>query len=112
VENYPRDSKEALRLIRNHAGCPPFTETGWRCLLEGNYVDLDHVSRELFGHGIASLGDWITVWMAFQRAVNFAKITKELVIRGILEVNGTNFFQPAPPPPLCTKFYSRHPLDT
>jgi hypothetical protein len=77
VENYSRDSKEALRLIRNHAGCPPFTETGWRCLLEGNYVDLDHVSCELFGHGIASLSNWITIWMAFQRAVNFAFINRE-----------------------------------
>jgi hypothetical protein len=72
TENYSRDPKEALRLIRGIAGSPEFTESGWKSLLEGNYVDFDQVSKELYGRGVSTHGDWITVWMSFQRAVNFA----------------------------------------
>ncbi|KAJ6619038.1 hypothetical protein B0H10DRAFT_1794203, partial [Mycena sp. CBHHK59/15] len=72
IENYSRDTKEVLRLIRSHAGCPPFTETGWKNLLEGNYVDLDQMSDELYKHKITNQGEWTTAWLAFEHCVNFA----------------------------------------
>ncbi|KAJ7220129.1 hypothetical protein GGX14DRAFT_315238, partial [Mycena pura] len=77
IENYSRDPKEALRLIRTHAGCPEFTETGWKCILEGKYVDFDLLSTELHARGVTSNGDWVTIWMSYQSAVNFAFQNRE-----------------------------------
>ncbi|KAJ6468718.1 hypothetical protein DFH09DRAFT_857584, partial [Mycena vulgaris] len=73
IENYTRDSKEALRLIRSHAGCPSFTENGWKDVLEGNYVDFDEVAQELLDFKqVANQGQWVDAWGRFKRCVNFA----------------------------------------
>ncbi|KAJ7882131.1 hypothetical protein B0H13DRAFT_1477992, partial [Mycena leptocephala] len=72
-ENYSHNPKEALRLIRGIAGSPEFTETGWKSLLEGNYVNFD----QLHGRGVTTHSNWITVWMSFQCTVNFAFENRE-----------------------------------
>ncbi|KAJ7509726.1 hypothetical protein B0H11DRAFT_1658636, partial [Mycena galericulata] len=73
IENYTHNTKEAMRLIRSHAGCPSFTETGWKDVLEGNYVDFDEVAQTLLDYKqIDSQGQWVDVWGKFKRCVSFA----------------------------------------
>ncbi|KAJ7263313.1 hypothetical protein C8J57DRAFT_1070455, partial [Mycena rebaudengoi] len=97
IENYSRDTKESYRLLRTHAGCPQFTESGWKNVLEGNYVDLDQVSQELFRQPITNQGEWTTAWLAFERSVKFAfqNRDKELTeyfqyIQGLFGLAGTS----------------------
>ncbi|KAJ7769631.1 hypothetical protein DFH07DRAFT_735923, partial [Mycena maculata] len=72
-ENYTRDTKEAIQLIRSHAGCPSFTETGWEDVLRGNYVEFDEVAHELLGYEqITNQGQWVDAWGKFRRCVVFA----------------------------------------
>ncbi|KAJ7675541.1 hypothetical protein B0H17DRAFT_1207580 [Mycena rosella] len=73
LENYTRDAKESLRLMRGHAGCPSFTETGWMDILAGSYVDFDDVARELLDFGqVTTQGQWVDVWGKYKRCINYA----------------------------------------
>ncbi|KAJ6612764.1 hypothetical protein B0H10DRAFT_1744269, partial [Mycena sp. CBHHK59/15] len=73
IENYSRDVKEATRIIRSHAGCPSFTEDGWKDVLEGNYVNFDEIARELLDlTRITTQGQWVDAWRKYRRCVVFA----------------------------------------
>ncbi|KAJ7081228.1 hypothetical protein C8R44DRAFT_895100 [Mycena epipterygia] len=72
IENYTRDIKETLRLIRSMAGCPVFTETGWKDVPAGNYVDFHEIAQTLLGNKqITTQGQWVDIWGKFKRCICF-----------------------------------------
>ncbi|KAJ7038118.1 hypothetical protein C8F04DRAFT_951271, partial [Mycena alexandri] len=96
-ENYSRDSKEMVRITRARAGCPRFTEAGWKSLLQGDYVDFDQVSQELYGNKVTNSDQWNQIWNDFSKCVNFVFTTRgpELdayseYIKGLFLQTGTN----------------------
>ncbi|KAK7023975.1 hypothetical protein R3P38DRAFT_3194548 [Favolaschia claudopus] len=72
LENYSRDPKEVLRLTQTRAGCPQFTEAGWKSLLAGEYVDFDAVAQEIFGYRVDNSDRWHQIWHLYAKCVAFA----------------------------------------
>ncbi|KAJ7603712.1 hypothetical protein FB45DRAFT_1071116 [Roridomyces roridus] len=71
IENYSRDPKEMVRITRARLGCPRFTEVGWRCIVQGEYVDFDAVSLDFYGHAVTTSVHWNQVWDDFEKAMLF-----------------------------------------
>ncbi|KAJ7440694.1 hypothetical protein B0H11DRAFT_1959991 [Mycena galericulata] len=60
-----------VRLTRSRPGCPRFTEAGWKCILEGNYVDLDQVSQDLYGRKVTNSDLWHQIWNDYAKCIKF-----------------------------------------
>ncbi|KAJ7227438.1 hypothetical protein GGX14DRAFT_323509, partial [Mycena pura] len=72
IENYSRKPAEVYRRLRTRPGCPQFTETGWKALIQGEYVDFDSVSQALFGYRITNSDRWHQLWSLFASCGRFA----------------------------------------
>ncbi|EEB98207.1 hypothetical protein MPER_02329, partial [Moniliophthora perniciosa FA553] len=93
LENFSRDPKEALRLLKASGAAPNFPDEQWKDLLEGLPLDFDALDKGLFdGKGITTEADWNRVWRKVEDAMGFAFSQR----RSELAVYGTyilDFFQ-------------------
>jgi hypothetical protein len=93
-ENFSRDPKEVVRLIRAQPGSPPVSPEALTAIIKNEFYEFDTLLREKGeSETVTTEGDWVSAWDLWSQAVSFVFWDRNDELRGYFNYMRGHFRQ-------------------